>query len=94
MIAILKDVHVAEALLTETADKRTKDSLARIYYPQIFRLLSQNPNYLSWDKAFASKFGIDWDDVQEKIQKYGESELIDEEWEQVVQVVLIISMLL
>jgi len=56
----------------------------QISYPQIFRLLSQNPNYLSWDKAFASKFGIDWDDVQEKIQKYGESELIDEEWEQVV----------
>ncbi len=35
---VLKDIHVAEALLTETNDRRTKDSLARIYYAQIFRL--------------------------------------------------------
>jgi len=55
----------------------------QISYPKIFRLLSQNPNYLNWNKGFANKFGIEWDDVQDKLKKYGESELIDEEWEQV-----------
>ena len=35
---ILKDIHVAEALLTEVTDRRTKDSLARLYYKQIFYL--------------------------------------------------------
>lgn len=38
LIPILKDIHVAEALLTETIDRRAKDSLARLYYGQIFRL--------------------------------------------------------
>ena len=56
----------------------------QISYPKIFRLLSQNSNYLNWDKGFANKFGIEWDDIQDKIKKYGESSLIDEEWEQVV----------
>lgn len=56
----------------------------QISYPKIFRLLSQNHNYVQWDKGFANKFGVEWDDVQEKIKKYGESELIDEEWEQVI----------
>ena len=56
----------------------------QISYPRIFRLLSQNSNYLQWDKGFANKFGVEWDDIQEKIKKYGESDLIDEEWEQVV----------
>ena len=56
----------------------------QISYPKIFRLLSQNPNFTNWNKGFANKFTIEWDDVQEKLKKYGESELIDEEWEQVV----------
>lgn len=56
----------------------------QISYPKIFRLLSQNPNFLNWDSGFANKFGIEWEVVQEKIKKFGESELIDEEWEQVV----------
>jgi hypothetical protein len=56
----------------------------QISYPRIFRLLSQNSNFLFWDKGFANKFGVEWDDIQEKIKKYGESDLLDEEWEQVV----------
>jgi hypothetical protein len=56
----------------------------QISYPKIFRLLSQNSNFLQWDKGFGNKFGVEWDDVQEKIKKFGESELIDEEWEQVI----------
>jgi len=38
LIPILKDIHIAEALLTETVDRRAKDSLARLYYGQIFEL--------------------------------------------------------
>jgi hypothetical protein len=55
----------------------------QISFPKIFRLLSQKINFTEWDRGFANKFGIDWDDVQEKIKKFGESDLIDEEWEQV-----------
>lgn len=56
----------------------------QISYPKIFRLITQKPNFLTWDKAFANKFGVEWDDLQEKIKRYGESTLLDEEWEQVV----------
>ena len=38
LIPILKDIHIAEALLKETVDRRKKDSLARFYYGQIFEL--------------------------------------------------------
>ncbi len=55
----------------------------QISYPKIFRLLSQQPNFTNWNKGFGNKFGVEWDDVQEKIKKFGESELINEEWEQV-----------
>ena len=55
----------------------------QISYPKIFRLLTQKPNFLKWDKGFGNKFGVEWDEIQEKIKKFGESELIDEEWEQV-----------
>lgn len=55
----------------------------QISYPKIFRLLTQQPNFVTWNKGFGNKFGVEWDSIQEKIQKFGESELIDEEWEQV-----------
>jgi hypothetical protein len=55
----------------------------QISYPKIFRLLSQKPNFPEWNKGFGNKFGVEWDKVQEKIKKFGESDLIDEEWEQV-----------
>lgn len=55
----------------------------QISYPKIFRLLSQQPNFTEWNQGFGNKFGIEWDQVQEKIKKFGESELINEEWEQV-----------
>lgn len=35
---ILRDIHLAEALLTETMDRRAKDSLARVYYTHIFKI--------------------------------------------------------
>lgn len=55
----------------------------QISYPKIFRLLSQQPNFTEWNQGFGNKFGIEWEEVQEKIKKFGESDLIDEEWEQV-----------
>jgi hypothetical protein len=55
----------------------------QISYPKIFRLLTQKPNFTQWNSAFGNKCGVEWDDVQEKIKKFGESDLIDEEWEQV-----------
>lgn len=38
LIPVLKDIHLAEALLTEIMNKQDKDSLARLYYAQIFEL--------------------------------------------------------
>ena len=55
----------------------------QISYPKIFRLLSQQPNFTEWNQGFGNKFGIEWDEVQEKFKKFGESDLIDEEWEQI-----------
>jgi len=55
----------------------------QISYPKIFRLLTQCADFTKWDKAFANKFGIEWEVVQEKLKKYGENKLVDEEWEQV-----------
>lgn len=55
----------------------------QISYPKIFRLLSQKPNFPEWDKGFGNKFGVEWDEIQEKIKKFGESDLIDEEWEKI-----------
>lgn len=38
MVPIIKDVHLAESILVEVSDLRVKDSLARLYYQQIFVL--------------------------------------------------------
>ncbi|MHA7864974.1 KAP family P-loop NTPase fold protein [Flagellimonas marinaquae] len=56
----------------------------QISYPKIFRLMIQKPNFIEWDKGFGNKYGIEWDELQKNLEKFGESELIDEEWEQVV----------
>jgi hypothetical protein len=55
----------------------------QISYPRIFRMLAQQPDFTSWNKGFASKAGIEWNTVVERLEKYGENELVDEEWEQV-----------
>lgn len=56
----------------------------QISYPEIFRLLTQNSNYLDWDKSFGHKINIDLDEVIAEIQKFGESDLTDEPWEQIL----------
>ncbi len=37
LVPVLKDIHLAEGLLTEVMNKQEKDSLARLYYAEIFR---------------------------------------------------------
>ena len=56
----------------------------QISYPEIFRLLTQNPNFLDWNKEFGNKINIDLDEIIEDIQKVGESKLTDEAWEQLI----------
>lgn len=58
---ILKDIHVAEALLTEVSDRRTKDSLARLYYKQIFYLhdVKQEEFDQSMNAWFTNPAGLD-----------------------------------
>ena len=56
----------------------------QISYPEIFRLLTQNPNFLDWNKEFGNKINIDLDEIIQDIQKVGESKLTDEAWEQLI----------
>lgn len=35
----------------------------QISYPKIFRLLTQKPNFVEWDKGFGNKFGVEWDEI-------------------------------
>ena len=56
----------------------------QVSYPQIFRLLTQNPDYLGWNDKFGNKIGVDLSKIKEDIENVGESELTDETWEQII----------
>jgi hypothetical protein len=56
----------------------------QISFPQIFRLLTHNADYKNWSKGFSKRYGVDWDHLQEQIEQFGDNELLDETWEQVV----------
>ena len=56
----------------------------QISYPKIFRQLSINPEFKSWDQSLASRNGLDWIIINEKVRDFGENELVDEEWEKVI----------
>lgn len=56
----------------------------QISYPQIFRLLTQDHNYVNWSKSFANKNDINWDEIKEQLKLYEDNELVDELWEQIV----------
>tara|TARA_B100001063_G_C16736982_1_gene542592 strand:- start:109 stop:1782 length:1674 start_codon:yes stop_codon:yes gene_type:complete len=56
----------------------------QISYPKIFRILTQNPNFLFWNKEYGNKIGVDLDKIVEDLKKVGESQLTDEIWEQVI----------
>lgn len=56
----------------------------QISYPFVFRMLTKHPDYTSWDTAFTSKENIDLEAMKGKLAAYGESEYLDEEWEQIL----------
>lgn len=56
----------------------------QISYPNIFRLISREPNFIAWDKSFANKLSLNWAEIEEKIATFGENELTDETWEKIV----------
>ena len=56
----------------------------QISYPKIFRLITQMPDIFDWDKGFANKNNINLDAVKLDIQKYGDNEKLDEDWEQII----------
>ena len=55
----------------------------QISYPEIFRLLTQNPNYLDWNKEFGNKINIDLDEIIQDIQKVGESKLTGAQYNEI-----------
>lgn len=56
----------------------------QVSFPQIFRLISQEPNYVQWDKALAAKRNIDLDQVDQQLHVHKGNELVDEPWEKIV----------
>ena len=76
----------------EEGDNEIKDNIILLFavlgiqvsYPKIFRLIIQNPDYLSWDFKYGNKIGIDTIKLKDEIENIGESELTDEVWEQII----------
>jgi hypothetical protein len=56
----------------------------QISYPKIFRLITQMSDIYDWDKGFANKNNIDLESVKNDIQKYGDNDKLDEDWEQII----------
>ena len=56
----------------------------QVSFPQIFRLISQEPNYVQWDKSLAAKRNIDLDQVDQQLHVHKGNELVDEPWEKIV----------
>jgi len=56
----------------------------QISYPKIFRLITQMSDIYDWDKGFANKNNINIEAVKLDIQKYGDNDKLDEDWEQII----------
>jgi hypothetical protein len=56
----------------------------QISYPKIFRSITQMSDIYDWDKGFANKNNIDLEAVKTDIQKYGDNDKLDEDWEQII----------
>ena len=56
----------------------------QVSYPQIFRLLTQNPDYLGWNEKDGNKIGLDLSKTKENIENVGETTFTDETWEQII----------
>jgi len=56
----------------------------QISYPKIFRMITQFSDIYDWDKTFANKNNINLDLVRTEIEKYGDNDKLDEDWEQII----------
>ena len=56
----------------------------QISYPKIFRLITQMSDIYDWEKGFANKNNINLDAVKVDIEKYGDNDKLDEDWEQII----------
>jgi hypothetical protein len=56
----------------------------QISYPKIFRMITQFSDIYDWDKTFANKNNINLDLVKTEIEKYGDNDKLDEDWEQII----------
>ena len=58
----------------------------QISYNKIFRLITIDSSFWSWDSGTASKFKVNLENVQELIETFGEDykEKVDEVWEQII----------
>lgn len=61
MVPIVKDVHLAESMLVEVADLWVKDSLARLYYHQIFAIhrIDSNQFEQSMNAYYGNPYALD-----------------------------------
>jgi len=56
----------------------------QISYPKIFRLITQMSDIYDWEKGFANKNNINLEAVKVDIEKYGDNDKLDEDWEQII----------
>jgi len=56
----------------------------QISYPKIFRMITQFSDIYDWDKTFANKNNINLELVRTEIEKYGDNDKLDEDWEQII----------
>ncbi len=56
----------------------------QVSFPQIFRLISQEPNYVEWDNALAAKRNIDLEQVEQQLNVHRGNKLVDEPWGKIV----------
>jgi hypothetical protein len=82
---------INEVKLSDEEDEGAESSLMlfallgiQISYPYLFRMLTKHPDFTNWDNSFTTREDIDLDEMKKKLEAYGDSELLDEEWEQIL----------
>ena len=56
----------------------------QISYPQIFRVIARDPDFVSWNKSHAGKLNIDMNEIEEKLVVFGDNKLLDDDWEKII----------
>ena len=83
--SLINNVRALEDDKSDTSDFMLFALLGiQISYPQLFRLIAREPNFLSWGKPFAGKLNLDWQEIEDKLIVFEENELLDENWEKIV----------